>query len=76
MRPRLGPKNHQYSPIRAIQWYRAVIGVYWVGQREVGRFLDRIIHPSGADLRRTCMQPSLDSAWSELKMARKRLRNG
>jgi hypothetical protein len=31
--PRLGPEDHQDSPIRTIQWYRAALGVYWVDQR-------------------------------------------
>ena len=58
MRPHLRPEDdHQDSPTRTIQWYRAVLGVYWVGQRGVGRFLDRIICPSCTNPRRTCMQP-------------------
>ena len=61
MRPRLGPKDHKGSPIRTIPWYRKpVLGVGWVGQRGAGRFLDHIIRLSGANLRRTCLQPSLD----------------
>ena len=72
----VGHKDHQDSPIRAIQWYRVVLGVYCVGQRGVGRFLDRIISPSSANPHRACLQPSLDSDRSEMKMAQKRLWNG
>jgi hypothetical protein len=76
MRPRLGLKDHQDSPIRTTHWYRSVLGVYWIGQRGFGRFLDRIIRPSGANPRRTCLQSSIDSDRSELKTVQKRLKNG
>ena len=50
---RLGPKDHQNSPARTISCYRAVLGVCYVGRRGAFRCLDRIMHPSGAPLRRT-----------------------
>jgi hypothetical protein len=49
----LGPKDHQNRPAQTISWYRAVLGVCYVGRRGAVRCLDCIMRPSGAHSRRT-----------------------